>query len=78
MRNPKELSAQGQELLKTAVLAVMPKDGTMMGAAEISRRAGVYREHGQGGINDGIVQGILNSLYEEGKVDRVKRGWVLK
>lgn len=75
MSDPKSLAEKGQELLKEAVLAVMPVDKTM-GGTEISRRAGIYGEKGIGGIGNGIVQGILNLLYEDGKVDKVNRGWV--
>ncbi|KAA6406226.1 hypothetical protein [Candidatus Tokpelaia sp.] len=78
MNDPKLLAKQAEDLLKEAVLAVLPADKSMLGAAAISRRAGIYREHGQGGINDGIAQGILNLLYDEGKVDKVDGGWKLK
>lgn len=78
MSDSKTLAKEGQDLLKESVLAVLPADKSMLGAAEISREAGIYREHGKGGLNDGIAQGILNLLYEEGKVDKVEGGWKLK
>ncbi len=39
-----------------------------LGAADISKRAGIYREPGVVHINDAIVTGCLSELHEQGKV----------
>ena len=70
---PKQLSRIGEFHLQEALLDVLcdayPK-GFGVGAAEISRRAGIYREPGIMNMNDAIVHGLLNLLYDEGKVER--------
>ena len=54
-----------------------------LGATEISRRGGIYREKGTHDIiNDAIVQGILNKLSDQNKVEQCvqaknKGGWQL-
>lgn len=82
---PKQLSRFGEFHLQEAVLDVLceayPEDSGV-NAAEISRRAGIYRSTGAAGMNDAIVHGILNQLEEQGKVERVNpairgSGWRL-
>lgn len=74
---PRQLSRMGTFYLQEAVLDILYEhypEGYGIGAADISRRAGIYRERGPSNImNDAIVTGILNSLHEEGKVQRVRR-----
>ena len=71
---PRQLSRMGTFYLQEAVLDILYEhypEGYGIGAADISRRAGIYRERGPSDImNDAIVTGILNSLHEEGKVER--------
>lgn len=83
---PRQLSRMGEFYLKEAVLDILQEhypEGYGIGAADISRRAGIYRERGAFNImNDAIVTGILNSLSEEGKVQRIEQeagrgGWRL-
>lgn len=83
--SPKQLGRFGTFYLQEAVLDTLyhhklnSKYG--LGAAEISRRADIYRERGIADIiNDAIVTGILNSLHELNKVERAeqstgKGGW---
>lgn len=84
---PKQNARLGMFHLEEAVLDVLLEarhEGDCIGAAEISRRAGIYREGGVGmkGMNDVIVTGVLSKLFGEGKVDRCKQpnragGWRL-
>lgn len=83
---PKQLSRMGMFYLQEAVLDVLYEnynEGYGIGAADISKRAGIYRERGPSDImNDAIVTGILNSLHEEKKVKRTSQesgrgGWSL-
>ncbi len=76
---PKQHARMGMFLLEEAVLDVLMEarhEGDCIGPAEISRRAGIFRERGEGIvsergiINDAIVAGILVKLCIE---DRVKR-----
>lgn len=71
---PRQLSRMGMFYLQEAVLDVLYEhynEGHGIGAADISLRAGIYRDRGPSNImNDAIVTGILNSLHEEGKVER--------
>ena len=39
-----------------------------IGAAEIGKRMGVYRDKGAADMNDAIVTGLLNQLHEQEKV----------
>ena len=82
----RQLARIGEFLLKEAVLEFLYEhypEGYGIGAAEISKRTGIYRDRGPSDImNDAIVIGILNSLHEEGKVERIKQesgrgGWRL-
>ena len=83
---PRQLSRMGEFYLKEAVLDILQEhypEGYGIGAADISRRAGIYRERGPSDImNDAIVTGILNSLHDDGKVERIEQeggrgGWRL-
>jgi len=83
---PRQLSRMGTFYLQEAVLDILQEhypEGYGIGAADISKRAGIYRERGPSDImNDAIVTGILNSLHEEGKVERIEQekgrgGWRL-
>lgn len=82
---PKQLSRIGEFHLQEAVLDVLFQaypDDVALNPAEISRRAGIYRESGAAGMNDAIVHGVLNQLAEHGRVERVEpnvrgRGWRL-
>lgn len=87
---PKQLARIGEFNLEEAVLDVLLEakyENECVGAAEISRRAGIFRTGGVQdlkGMNDAIVTGILAKLYDEGKVTRCeqqmgskKGGWEL-
>lgn len=83
---PRQLSRMGTFYLQEAVMDILYEhypEGYGVGAADISKRAGIYRDRGPSDImNDAIVTGILNSLYEEGKVERIEQeggrgGWRL-
>jgi len=71
---PRQLSRMGTFYLQEAVLDILYEhysEGYGVGAADIGKRAGIYRDRGPSNImNDAIVTGILNSLHEEGKVER--------
>ena len=82
---PRQLSWIGEFHLQEALLDVLCDaypEGFGVGAAEISRRAGIYRDPGVMNMNDAIVHGLLNQLYDQGKVERVDQengrgGWRL-
>ena len=81
---PKEFAKMGEFYLEKAILDVlldMKYRNQCIGAAEISRKSGIYREPGEIGLNDAIVSGMLNKLYDEQKVNRCplgeKKGWEL-
>ena len=82
---PKQLSRIGEFHLQEAVLDVLcdaHPEGFGIGAAEISRRTGIYRDPGIVHMNDAIVTGLLNQLHEEGKVEQAvqangRGGWRL-
>ena len=75
----------GEFHLQEAVLEVLTEshpNGFGIGAAEVGRRAGIYRDTGAAQMNDAIVTGILNQLHEQGKVERADQenergGWRL-
>lgn len=65
---------RGVAMLRIAVLEVLyeaRKNGECIGAAEIGRRAGIFREPGlaQKQGNDYIVWGVLNSLAKDELLD---------
>jgi hypothetical protein len=83
---PKQLARLGQFYLEEAVLDVLlrvAQDGGCIGAAEISARAGIFRDRGVVNIiNDAIVTGVLVKLHEDKKVERCEQasgrgGWKL-
>ncbi len=82
---PKQLSRIGEFHLQEAVLDVLCNahpEGYGVGAADIGRRAGIYRDPGVMNMNDAIVHGLLNQLHEQGKVERAPQqggrgGWRL-
>ena len=59
------------------------EEGFGIGAADLSRHAGIYRDRGPSNIlNDAIVHGLLASLQEQRKVERAQQergrgGWRL-
>ena len=82
---PKQLSRLGEFHLEEAVLDVLLEathESKCMGAAAISKRAGIFRDKAKDiGMNDAIVTGVLIKLYKENKVVRCKQnsrgGWAL-
>lgn len=82
---PKQLSRIGEFHLQEAILDVLCNaytDEHGIGAAEIGRKAGVYRETSAVGLNDAMVHGLLNQLHEQGKVEQAPQkntrgGWRL-
>ena len=78
---------RGVAHLRVAVLEVLyaaKKSGECIGSAEISRRAGIFRESGyaQKAGNDSIVWGVLSSLVKDGLLDKCTQnngnaGWEL-
>jgi hypothetical protein len=83
---PKQLARLGQFYLEEAVLDVPLREaqrGGCIGPAEISVRAGIFRERGTPNImNDAIATGILVKLFDDGKVERCEQpsgrgGWKL-
>ena len=85
MIRPKQLSRIGEFHLQESVLDVLCEahpEGFGVGAAEISRRTGIYRDAGVVNMNDAIVTGLLNQLHEQGKVQQAEQenrrgGWRL-
>lgn len=56
------------------VLLEAKHEGDCIGAAEISRRAGIFGERGKENImNDAIAVGILVKLRDQGQVQRCKQ-----
>ena len=82
---PKQLARIGEFHLQEALLDVLCDaypEGYGVGAAEISRRTGIYREPAVINMNDAIVHGLLNQAYSQGKVERADQrggqgGWKL-
>lgn len=83
---PKQHARMGEFHLEEAVLDVLLEarhEGDCLGAAAISRRAGIFRDRGDVNImNDAIAHGILVKLADEGRVQRCKQanaqgGWEL-
>ncbi len=80
---PKQLARLGEFHLEEAVLDVLLEaahEAECLGAAEISRRAGIFREGGSGepgsvaSMNDAIVTGLMVKLHKAGKVERCTQG----
>ena len=84
---PRQLSRMGQFYLEEAVLDVLLEakhEGECIGAAEVSRRAGIFRDRGVVDImNDAITTGLLVKLHSENRVKRCTQshanrgGWEL-
>lgn len=86
---PKQLARLGEFHLEEAVLDVLldaRHEDECIGAAEISKRAGIFREGGGGdpiaSMNDAIATGLLIKLYRAGKVEQCEQeggrgGWRL-
>lgn len=89
---PKQTARMGEFHLEESVLDVLLEayhEGECLGPSAISKRAGIYRKSAKGdgvtavkNMNDTIVMGLLNKLYELGKVrrcdqDNGKGGWML-
>ena len=83
---PKQFARIGEFHLEEAVLDVLLEakhESECLGAAEISKRTGIYRERGRYDLmNDAIASGLLNKLADHGKVNRCKQkdgqgGWEL-
>ena len=84
---PREHALAGMKHLEKAVLGVLREEanqnGECIGAAEISKRAGIYRDRGtENIINDAISTGLLVKLASEGQVKRCTQrnnqgGWEL-
>jgi hypothetical protein len=87
---PKQLARLGEFHLEEAVLDVLLEaahEDECLGAAEISKRAGIFREGGGGGgnvaaMNDAIVTGLMIKLFNANKVERCEQrpnvgGWKL-
>ncbi len=71
---PKQFARMGEFHLEEAVLDVLLEakhESECLGAAEISKRAGIYRERGSEDImNDAIVHGLLAKLADANRVQR--------
>lgn len=85
---PKQQARNGMYYLEEAILDVLMAaqdydSNRCIGPAEISKKAGIFRERGEVNImNDAIVTGFLVKLHSEGKVERCKQdsgkgGWKL-
>lgn len=85
--SPKQHARIGMFHLEEAVLDVLLEakhEGDCIGPAEISRKAGIFRDRGDVNIiNDAIVTGILVKMADEGRVSRCQQaganrgGWEL-
>lgn len=82
---PRQMARIGEFYLAEAVLDVLCvayPEGYGLGAADIGRRASIYRDQGIIQMNDAIVSGLLNLLHEQGKVQQAQQhngrgGWKL-
>ena len=75
MIRPKQLARMGEFHLEEAILDVLLEarhEEECLGAAEISRRSGIFREGGfaQKSGNDAIVWGMLNKLAKFNRVQK--------
>lgn len=83
--SPRQYGRMAMFYLEEAVLIVLTEnydEGFGVGAADIGQRTGIYRDPGIAQMNDAIVTGVLNSLNEEGRVERAlqengRGGWKL-
>jgi len=76
---PKQFARLGEFHLEEAVLDVLLEakhNNQCLGAAEVSKRAGIFRKPGEGirgapgAFNDAIVTGVLIKLIRANKVER--------
>lgn len=75
-------AALGMFHLEKAVVAVLQSvhdsGEETLGPAEISRRAGIFRNPGLGpgdqGVFDDLTSGTLAKLIAEGRIERLRRG----
>lgn len=84
---PKQHARMGMFHLEEAILDILLEakhEGECIGAAEIGRKAGIYREAGTAQMNDAITTGVLNKLADENRVSRCQQthypsrgGWEL-
>lgn len=82
---PRQLSRLGEFHLQEAILDVLcdaHPEGHGTGAAEIGRRASIYRGPAGMNMNDAIVTGFLYQLRDMGKVEQAdqqnnRSGWRL-
>ena len=82
---PKQMARIGEFYLQEALLDVLCdafQEGYGIGAAELSRRTGIYRDAAATNMNDAIVHGLLNQAFSQGKVERAEQndgqgGWRL-
>ena len=85
MIRPKQMVRVGAFYMHEAILDLLYEnylEGTGLGASEIGKRLGIYRDAGVVHMNDAIVTGFLNELYEEKRVIQKKQsngkgGWTL-
>lgn len=84
--DPKQLARVAEFLLEEAVLSVLARNApgeSGMGAAQIGRIAGIFRDTTEDmKMNDATTHGILNKLLGEGRVVRRDQlngrgGWAL-
>lgn len=73
-----QFALAGEFLLEEAVLDVLweaRRNGECLGPAEISKRAGIFRESGlaKKSGNDDIVWGILAKLVKHGRVHKCRK-----
>ena len=83
---PKQFARIGEFHLEEAILDVLLEakhENNCLGAAEIGKRTGIYRDRGSNNMmNDAIVTGLLNKLAEQKRVQRCEQesgqgGWKL-
>ncbi len=92
MIRPKQFARMGEFHLEEAILDVLLEarhEGQCLGAAEISKRAGIFRESGDPSkgepksMNDAVATGMLIKLMKQGRVQRCEQqdkkvgGWEL-
>lgn len=83
---PKQHARIGEFHLEEAILDVLLEakhEKQCIGAAEVGRRAGIYRDRGKSDtMNDAVATGLLVKLEEQGRVQRCEQentrgGWEL-
>jgi len=84
MIQPKQSARLGEFHLEEAILDVLLEEARQeqsqrLGAAEISKRAGIFRERGDStkgepGMNDAVATGMLIKLLKQDKVKHFPQG----